>query len=165
MAWEHKVPEIRKYVLALVVGAITVALYIASQEAQEIAPDANSIQKQAVLTNRATTLCGTALWLQAWTIPFMAWADWHQAHSWHETVLTLMDVSSPLQMALQLRTVRRNMLVVLVDANRNGKGFRCDMGSPSQLRFALSQQEFYGEITSMLKSEIYAKAVFLLLSL
>ncbi|CAB9528375.1 expressed unknown protein [Seminavis robusta] len=189
LAWGKEIPQLEQHILLIIVGVVTLVAYIQWDETRGIKASAlrdyqehhhtskAQIKQQAVTTVRAMLMCAAAFWLQAVTIPVLAYSHYyHHSYTgtssssssslvepWRGVILELMGISTPMGVVKLLRSVRKGILGALSDPIHEGQA-TLNLQSKSQRKLAKSQQALFNDVASTFKSEIFGKAVFELIS-
>jgi hypothetical protein len=170
-AWGTDIPLLQEGLVGLVLTVIAGVFYYSSQETKDFTnvdtaredPFLPRIEKKGVVLVRAMGMASAALFLKVGLTSIIALSS--APDSWQKSVLTLLDIPTPLALATLLLSFRRSYVNILLDVRsqpQQAKKKTDDLPwqPESQQQLAQEAQKFYTKMFSTLRGEIISKTLF-----
>eukprot|EP00978_Attheya_sp_CCMP212_P014912 scaffold38286_cov52-Attheya_sp.AAC.1 len=171
-AWGTHIPLLQEGLIALVLTVIAGVFYYSSQETKDLTnvdidtaredPFLPRIEKKGAVLVRVMGMACAALFLKVGLLPIIALST--APHAWQKSVLTLLDIPTPLALATCLLSFRRSYVNILLDVSSQPQANKKTDDLPwqpeSQQQLAQEAHKFYSKIFTTLRGEIISKTLF-----
>lgn len=155
--------NVREAMIAIILGAFTIAFYASTNETRALAsaakhsPVASAIGQKGRVTVRAMLYCITALFLESSILLLLAASSFF-VFSWKEGVIGLLDLPTPIATAGLLQALRRVFISAVSELIEEDNK---DLSLKPETAIAMTkaQQSFYSNVEKTLTSETIGKVI------